>query len=923
MTELAGVFAGYEAVYMNGKEVTSPAASADELLEELQEGWQLFNGNNYGMEQQGQQQEEQQGQQQGATDYEQHAQQYQQGLLPSQQQYQSYVQQDQGNAQEGQQEQLNSASSQANSRQHSSSSSASGTHSNGASSSSSGDDELTSISWSAAAEAWLSSVGYNPRSVYRAELAAMVSGAIASGRVLPDQLSALQAGQLQLERLLHQEQLLGEAIERIRSAAVKLQQPKAVAAGGQGSSGIAGSHAFFALSNQHQQRPVHHLRLPSPTFEIERYLIDHTQQLAVMQQFLGRQLSDAKVAFAIHNHGYQGTFRGRRAFDRLGLPAHLLSAFVSPAGQGAGQATGAVQRAAKAAPLAVGSHLAALADALRRLQPLGNSSSTEAADCIKYGLLGKVQQEAVQAAAAAAEQQSQGQVWPTHQQQADLHAACQGGELDVQGLSASTIVVAMQLTASATGAATTVESLKLAGLRSSKQQEGWDQQADPESEQMELNWLRAGVSTSDAVVTVSRGYAAEMLTGKAGAVPHNPDLAAVIAAKQLQGILNGLDIDCWDPAKDPLLPQAVRYSHATAATGKAAAKHLLQRRLGLAVKPDVPLFVFVGRLTPQKGVDVILAAVSQVLGPSKIVQAVQLQEVSASISNGSDSNSGSHGVSGTSCSSSGNGSPKSTTDAGEGLQLNKDMHQPDLQVGRVMQSARISRPAERTNSVLFASLSSGQQEEGDQWVSGARGACAAVGAAAVHHFDNQLSLVPAAADSAAAAGTVNYPAQLVLLGAGDKWMEAVLSQLAGRYPGWAIGMPGFNEPLAHLLLAAADYLLVPSRYEPCGLVALAGLKYGAVPIATATGGLADIVSAEMGYTLLTPGAEGDTTQFRQSVAALVSAMQWAIVEYGTDAFAAKRAAAMSADVSWDKPAAEWEQMLQQLMMANKMPAGSC
>lgn len=75
-------------------------------------------------------------------------------------------------------------------------------------------------------------------------------------------------------------------------------------------------------------------------------------------------------------------------------------------------------------------------------------------------------------------------------------------------------------------------------------------------------------------------------------------------------------------------------------------------------------------------------------------------------------------------------------------------------------------------------------------------------------------------------------------------MEGVLTNIGSYYPGQACGVPVFSEEAAHRLLAAADYLLVPSRWEPCGLVALQGLRYGAVPIVTATGGLKDIVTPQ-------------------------------------------------------------------------------
>lgn len=82
-------------------------------------------------------------------------------------------------------------------------------------------------------------------------------------------------------------------------------------------------------------------------------------------------------------------------------------------------------------------------------------------------------------------------------------------------------------------------------------------------------------------------------------------------------------------------------------------------------------------------------------------------------------------------------------------------------------------------------------------------------------------------------------------GAGDLWMESVLGKMSSMLPGQAVGLPHFSEEAAHLLLAAADYLLVPSRFEPCGLVALCALRYGAVPIVTPAGGMQDIVTPKV------------------------------------------------------------------------------
>ena len=84
-------------------------------------------------------------------------------------------------------------------------------------------------------------------------------------------------------------------------------------------------------------------------------------------------------------------------------------------------------------------------------------------------------------------------------------------------------------------------------------------------------------------------------------------------------------------------------------------------------------------------------------------------------------------------------------------------------------------------------------------------------------------------------------ARLALLGSGDKAIEEGLHWAAARHPG-RIGIRiGYDEDLSHLLQAGADAILVPSRFEPCGLTQLYGLAYGCVPVVARTGGLADTV----------------------------------------------------------------------------------
>ncbi len=80
-----------------------------------------------------------------------------------------------------------------------------------------------------------------------------------------------------------------------------------------------------------------------------------------------------------------------------------------------------------------------------------------------------------------------------------------------------------------------------------------------------------------------------------------------------RGIMNGINLEAWNPETDDFLPAEVRYCHSTVTEGKAAAKALFQERYGLHVKPGAPLLGMLGRLAPQKGVDVVLAALPALL----------------------------------------------------------------------------------------------------------------------------------------------------------------------------------------------------------------------------------------------------------------------------------------------------------------------
>ena len=88
---------------------------------------------------------------------------------------------------------------------------------------------------------------------------------------------------------------------------------------------------------------------------------------------------------------------------------------------------------------------------------------------------------------------------------------------------------------------------------------------------------------------------------------------------------------------------------------------------------------------------------------------------------------------------------------------------------------------------------------------------------------------------------VSEGGKLAVLGSGDQGLEGALLAAASRHRGRIGIVIGYNEPLSHLMQAGADAILIPSRFEPCGLTQLYGLRYGCIPVVGRTGGLADTV----------------------------------------------------------------------------------
>lgn len=305
-----------------------------------------------------------------------------------------------------------------------------------------------------------------------------------------------------------------------------------------------------------------------------------------------------------------------------------------------------------------------------------------------------------------------------------------------------------------------------------------------------VNFMRAALLLSDQIVTVSPHYADEIMSEEDC---FNCGMGSILKYRKVLGIMNGIDVQEWDPVSDGHIPIDGNYGVISAKRGKTAMKKHLQRRLGLDVDDAAMLIVFIGRLTEQKGVDVLLGAILRLL-PQK--------------------------------------------------------------------------PAPKPAN--------------------------------------------AAVDDGGPATTHGQRLQVAVLGTGDQWMERSVQSLEHSFPGNAKGICTFSEELAHWMLAAGDYAVIPSKFEPCGLIAQCAARYGAVPIMTATGGLKNLGDNGVGILV------SQHTDLSKSVDALVQGIIEAQEMYGSDVYREKQIACMEYDFSWDKSAKDWQYIIAKILLNQEM-----
>ncbi|MGE5478025.1 MAG: glycogen synthase GlgA [Bacteroidales bacterium] len=129
-------------------------------------------------------------------------------------------------------------------------------------------------------------------------------------------------------------------------------------------------------------------------------------------------------------------------------------------------------------------------------------------------------------------------------------------------------------------------------------------------------------------------------------------------------------------------------------------------------------------------------------------------------------------------------------------------------------------------------------------------------------MDLVLSVMPA---------ILRQGAQLAVVGTGDRGLEDGFKAVAAANPSQVAVNIGYSEPLAHKLMAAGDMLLMPSRFEPCGLTQLYAMRYGTIPVVHVTGGLADTVVDTTYDGLMTGTATGFAFEHANA-----GAFQWTI-----------------------------------------------
>ncbi|WP_030540487.1 glycogen synthase GlgA [Sphingobium sp. DC-2] len=156
-------------------------------------------------------------------------------------------------------------------------------------------------------------------------------------------------------------------------------------------------------------------------------------------------------------------------------------------------------------------------------------------------------------------------------------------------------------------------------------------------------------------------------------------------------------------------------------------------------------------------------------------------------------------------------------------------------------------------------------------------------------------------------------AKLAILGSGDHALEGAFLAAAERHRGRVGTQIGYDEPLSHLMQAGGDAILIPSRFEPCGLTQLYGLRYGCIPVVARAGGLADTV-IDANEAAVAAGAATGIVFAPSDPSALAGAITRTVRLHGDKAaWQAMQRAGMRADFSWAHSARQYARLFRALV----------
>jgi ADP-glucose type glycogen/starch synthase len=159
--------------------------------------------------------------------------------------------------------------------------------------------------------------------------------------------------------------------------------------------------------------------------------------------------------------------------------------------------------------------------------------------------------------------------------------------------------------------------------------------------------------------------------------------------------------------------------------------------------------------------------------------------------------------------------------------------------------------------------------------------------------------------------------QVVIMGRGDEHYERTLEEAASRHNGAFAYHATSEEALARQVYAGSDFFLAPSTFEPCGLGPLIALRYGSIPIARRTGGLAETIRDQTRH----PDSGLGFTFGRRSPRSLVKAVRTALEVYSRESeWKALQERAMGANFSWENAAREYERLYARVHSAGRRPA---